>query len=80
MIIAVTKAIKEKDIDYQRAMKVVTQDLDWKAVYMTYVQLSLLGISAVVIQGDTLQEPLRRMKEYPPERIFRTPRKKGMLI
>lgn len=80
MIIAVAKAIKEKDIDYQRAMKVIAQDLDWKAVYMTYVQLSLLGISAVVIQGDTLQEPLRRMKEYPPERIFRTPRKKGMLI
>ena len=80
MIIAVAKAIQKKGINYQRAMKVVAQDLDWKAVYMAYVQLSLLGINAVVVQGDTLQEPLKSTKDYPPERIFRTPRKKGLLI
>ena len=80
MIIAVAKAIQEKGTNYHRAMKTVAQDLDGKAVYMTYVQLSLLGINAVVIQGDTLEEPLKSPKEYPPERIFCTPRKKGMLI
>lgn len=57
MIIAAAKAMKEAGINYQKRLKVVAQDLDWKGVYMTYVQLSLLGIKAVCVQGDTLQNP-----------------------
>lgn len=60
MIIAVAKVLKENGMNYQRKMKVVAQDLDWKAVYMAYAQLSMLGIDAVVIQGDTLEETFKK--------------------
>lgn len=51
MIIAFAKAMAEQGIDYGKCLKVVAQDLDWKGVYMTFVQVSLLGIDAVVVQG-----------------------------
>lgn len=78
MIIAVASALKEKGIDYQRKMVVVAQDLDWKGVYMCYVQLSLLGINAVVVQGDTLCKPY--IKGYLPERVLYTPARMGVLL
>ena len=80
MIIAAAKILKFRGVDPGRAMRVTAQDLDWKAVYMTYIQLSLLGINAVVIQGDTLKEPVKNIRKYPPERVFRTPMQKGLLI
>ena len=78
MILAVAAVLKEKGIDYQKCLDVVAQDLDWNGVYMTYIQLSLLGIPAVVVQGDTLTDPYR--KGYEGRRIFRTPAKMGILI
>lgn len=78
MIIAAASALKEKGIDYQRKMEVVAQDLDWKGVYMCYLQLSLLGISAICVQGDTICEPYA--KGYAKERILYTPAKVGVII
>lgn len=78
MIIAAAKVIKEKGYDYQKHMEVVGQDLDWLAVYMSYLQLSLLGIDAIIVQGSTLQEPY--VEGYPRERVMRTPRNTGALI
>lgn len=78
MIIATAKYLKEKGINYQKRLKVVGQDLDWLAVYMSYIQLSLLGIDAVIVQGDTLSEPYG--KGYPKERTMRTPMHMGVLI
>lgn len=78
MIIAAAKVLKDRGINYQNVMKVVAQDLDWKAVYMCYTQLSLLGIDAVVVQGNTLEEPNWRTR--PKECIFRTPKNMGLLI
>lgn len=78
MIIAVAKVLKNRGLNYQKCMEVVAQDLDWKAVHMTYLQLSLLGISATVVQGDTLIEPYAN--GYPQERVFYTPKKMGLLI
>lgn len=69
-VIAFAEKLKEDGIDYQNRLLVTCQDLDWKAVYMCYVQLSLYGIPAVVVQGNTLSEP------YTGGRIpnaFRTP-------
>lgn len=79
MILAAAKVIHKSGINYQTAMEVVAQDIDWKGVYMCYVQLSLLGISAICVQGSTLEEP------YDPARtershILRTPRKAGLLV
>ena len=79
MIIATAAILHERGINYQLCMDVVGQDLDWKAVYMSYVQFSLLGISAEVVQGSTLTEPYCG-KGYPPERVFRTPKKMGVLV
>ena len=78
MVIAVAKALKERGIDYQKKMEVVAQDLDWLGVFMSYIQFSLLGIDAIVVQGDTLCEPY--VPGYPEERILRTPRNMGALI
>ena len=78
MIIASSKVLKDMGINYQKCMKVVAQDLDWLAVYMCYVQLSLYGIDAIVVQGDTLQDPYH--KGFPKMRTLRTPRNMGALI
>ena len=79
MIIAAAKVLKDRGLNYQRCMDVVAQDLDWKGVYMTYVQLSLLGIKATVVQGNTLTEPYSGAG-YPQDRIFYTPIKMGIML
>lgn len=79
MIIAAAKTLKERGINYQKCMVVTAQDLDWRAVYMAYVQFSLLGINAEVVQGNTLSEPYVKGK-YPEKCVFRTPERMGMLI
>ena len=79
MILAAAKVLWKNGINYQQAMDVVTQDLDWKGVYMCYVQLSLLGISAICVQGNTLTEPYNPHRT-PRSHILTTPRKAGMLI
>lgn len=82
MIIAAAKHLKEKGINYQKDMTVIAQDIDWRSVYMTHVQLSLLGIDAIVIQGDSLKTPLDKidLKELEKNRILFTPRKAGALF
>ena len=77
MIIALAEAMKDNGVNYQRKLHVVAQDLDWNAVYMTYVQLSLLGVKAIVVQGDTLA-PYR--KGCDERRVFRTPAEMGLLL
>ena len=77
MIIAAAKHLHDKGIDYQKRMRVVAQDLDWRSVCMCYVQLSFLGIDAMVAQGDTLSDPFRN--GYDRSRLFRTPRNMGCL-
>lgn len=79
MVIAAAAVLKDRKINYQRCLDVVAQDLDWKAVYMCYVQLSLLGIRAVVVQGDTLTDPYIPGKTD-PESTFYTPKHMGVLL
>lgn len=78
-IIAYAKVLHDNGINYQNKIKVVAQDLDWLAVYMSYVQFSLLGINGEIAQGDTLREPYGG-NGFPAERIFRTPKRMGALI
>ena len=77
MIIATAKVLKEAGIDYQSRMRVIAQDLDWKGVYMTYVQVSLLGIHAWCIQGDSLADSLVKI---PREKVLYTPKAAGVLL
>lgn len=78
MIIAAADILKERGVNYQRKMKVVAQDLDWLAVYMSYVQFSIIGIDAIVVQGNTLIEPYA--EGYDRKRTFRTPVNMGVII
>ena len=79
MIIAAAQILREAGYDYQKCMKVVGQDLDWNAVYMTYLQLSMYGINATVIQGDSLGRELS-ISEVDPRHVFHTPMKAGILL
>lgn len=54
MIIAFAQVMKEKGYNPQQQLKVICNDLDIKSVFMTYIQLSLLGIPAVVYHMNTL--------------------------
>lgn len=78
MVIAAAKALKDKGINYQSCMRVVGQDLDWLAVYMSYLQLSFLGVDAIIVQGNTLADPY--VEGYPRDRVMRTPKNTGALI
>lgn len=77
-IIAAAKYLKENNINFQKRMRVVAQDLDWKGVYMTYLQCSLIGIKAVVAQGDTLIEPYT--SKHPRHRTLITPAAMGAFL
>lgn len=79
MIIATAKALQDAGVNYQDVMEVVAQDIDRKGVYMCYVQLSLLGISAICVQGDTIADPYVPGKTDPAH-ILETPKKMGALL
>ena len=53
-IIALAEAMQKRGYNYQKQMKVVCQDIDSRSVHMAYLQLSLLGIDATVLRGNTL--------------------------
>ncbi len=78
-IIAAAISLKAKGVNYQNCMKVVCQDLDWRCVYMCYVQLSFMGIDAICVQGNTLLDPYRK-GSIPENRILRTPKNAGALL
>lgn len=77
MMIAIAQVMEEKGKDYRKQLHVVAQDLDWNGVYMTYIQLSLLGVKAIVVQGDSLCEPYKL--GYDEKRVFRTPAEMGVI-
>lgn len=78
-VIAAAKVMTENGINYHRYLDVIAQDLDWTAVYMCYLQLSLYGIKGIVVQGDSLRSPLNPKKES-GRHIMVTPAKMGVMI
>lgn len=78
MILGAAKYLKNKGINYQRCMKVVAQDLDWNGVYMTYVQLSITGIKAMAVQGDSLRSA--KIDTSDRRRVLYTPAYMGALM
>lgn len=75
MVIAYAKVLAEQDINYQKKLEVIAQDIDYRCVHMCYVQLSLLGIKATVIRQNTLT-----LEEVADDSIFVTPTKTGVLV
>jgi len=77
-IIATADVLHSRGLNYQKMLWVVGQDLDYLAVYMTYIACSFYGIDAIIVQGDTLQDPY--VDGYDERRIFRTPMNVGALL
>lgn len=67
-IVAYADVLRRNKINYQEKLRVVCNDIDFDVVKMCYIQLSLLGIDAVVYQKNTLM-PV----EDPPGEIWYTP-------
>lgn len=55
MVLEAHKVLREHHIDTATETHWVVTDVDWKAVCGAYIQLSLAGVSAVVVHGDTLK-------------------------
>lgn len=53
-VIALAEAMQDAGINYQEHLHVTAVDVDARAAHMTYLQLSLLHIPAVVVVGNTL--------------------------
>jgi len=51
---ALARRFEGKDFNYQTQLFVSARDIDLKCVCMTYIQLSLYNIPAIVTHGDTL--------------------------
>ena len=71
MIIATAKILRKNGINYQDVLNVLAYDLEWRCVYMTYVQLSLYGINAGIIRTDALTDG----KKIGIHEVLLTPRK-----
>lgn len=56
-IIALAEAMRDQGVNYQWYLQAVCQDIDIKAVYMAYVQMSIYHIPAICYQSDTLMDP-----------------------
>lgn len=57
MLIAFANVARKHGINYQKHVLFVAQDIDRTAAMMCYIQMSLLGCSAVVAIGDSLAKP-----------------------
>lgn len=65
MIIAAYEVISNLKLNPQQVLRVTSQDIDFKAVLMTYIQTTLLGIDNTVILGDTLMMEKRDVWRTP---------------
>lgn len=54
MVLAMAEQIQDAGMNPTRHLAVRSEDLDIRCVWMSYIQLSLYGIPAVVIHGNTL--------------------------
>lgn len=65
MIIALIKIFIENGLNHSCQLYVEAKDIDALCADMTYIQLSLLGVSATVIWGDTLNCTTNRAIQTP---------------
>lgn len=70
-IIACMGEMKDKGINYQKECMVYAQDTDFICVCMSYIQLSLYGIPAIIKHGNTLTNPYTEGEAN--ENIYITP-------
>jgi hypothetical protein len=68
-ILALAEAMQQVKINYQQHLHVTAVDIDARAVHMTYLQLSLAHVPAVVTIGNTLTLEMRE-HWYTPAHIL----------
>lgn len=54
MVIAYCEMLLKNGINFQRQLKVICQDVDYTAMCMCYIQLSLIGCNATVVHANTI--------------------------
>jgi len=54
MVIAACQTMLDQGINFQESVHYTCVDIDPKAVHMAYIQLSIIGVPAVVVLGNTL--------------------------
>lgn len=67
-LIAAVNTFKEREINYQRDVLFVTQDVDRVVGMMCYIQLSLLGCAGYVVIANTLTNPICGNTLFPEEK------------
>jgi hypothetical protein len=70
MILAVAKAMEEAGINFQKHLHVTAIDVDRVCAHMTYVQTSLVGIPAVVMQGNSLHPAAPTVHWFTPFHVL----------
>lgn len=65
MILSLAKVLKKRNINYQQELLVEATDISEVCVYMTYIQLALYGIPAIVYCGNALANEFRFKMETP---------------
>lgn len=65
MILSFAKALQKRNINYQSDLLVEATDISEVCAYMTYIQLALYGIPAVVYCGNALTLEIRFKMETP---------------
>lgn len=73
MLIASANMLKNNNINYQREAVFYAQDINMTVALMCYIQLSLLGMQAVIKIGDTLADPFKSGEEFTKENHWITP-------
>lgn len=65
LVLAYAKVLNEHNIDYQKDLFIDVTDISSTCVYMTYIQLSLYGIPAIVKCGDSISQKMKFRMETP---------------
>ena len=65
LILGAAKVLKEQGINYQKYLLAYAVDISELCVYMTYIQLSLYGIPAIVYCGDSISMKMNFYLETP---------------
>ena len=65
LVLSYARALQKRDINYQECLLVDVTDISDICVYMTYIQLALYGVPAIVRCGNTLTQKMRFKMETP---------------
>ena len=65
MILSFVKALQKRNINYQQQLLVQAEDISDKCIYMSYLQLSLYGIPAILCCGDVFSRKMNFCLQTP---------------